>query len=164
MPYKHSKETKMTSEITLVDLDNIFIINDVPSASILLSRIEMLKKTYNTIIWFGNSFTQNFLKQHNIHVHPLKVSKNEKDASDHKIVKWVEESLSWQNIQVITGDKTLQRLVYFKCSSNKNIKFRKFVKHHDTLRTIRNVDICFKTRAALQKFINSYNLYKTSKA
>ena len=72
----------------LIDLDNIYIINNKPDLNILNKRLKRLQKLDTDIKYFGNQYTFDYIKSHKIPI-KVKVSKyTGKDASDHELVNY----------------------------------------------------------------------------
>lgn len=147
--------------ITLVDVDNIFILDNKPSLVALSARIKHIEETHDNIVWFGNEYTSTFMNINDIKIRPFNKSTNHKDATDHKMLKFLKRSQKqYDNVFIVTSDKTLQRLVYFLFHDAPfNLYFQSFTStSRHKLHKVNDVDICFKTHHALKKFIESYNL------
>ena len=146
--------------IILVDLDNLYIINNKVNIPILLKRKEMIEKIENIkVIWFCNKKTAKLMKDENIIFTNLKISNIINDSADHNLINYINKYKKNNKFTIITNDKTLMRVLYF-IKKDKNIEFLSFV--GKKIEKITNkINLCFKNKIDLDKFLTSYNLYKS---
>lgn len=138
----------------LVDLDNIYIINYKPDLDTLKKRLKRIQKLDTDIRYFGNEFTNNYIKTNKIPI-KVKVSKyTGKDASDHELIHY---GFKKPKCKILTNDKTLQKLSYFIYKQIPD--FYEFASDHK-LKKVR-VDLCLNSKEMLGSIIKSYELYKT---
>ena len=137
----------------LVDLDNIYIINNKSNISILKKRLEQLEKIDNNIIFFGNEYTADFIKANNLKI-KVNISKyNGKDSCDHELIHYAIKKK--YNISIVTNDKILQKLAFYL--SKNQIMFYEYIKNKLIKK---KVDLKL-DKEIMTLFIKSYELYKT---
>jgi rRNA-processing protein FCF1 len=148
------------SNVILVDLDNLYIINDKINIPILLKRKEMIENvSHSKIIWFCNKVTSKLMKDEKIIFKNLKISNVKNDSADHNLMNYLEKHKNTKKFTVVTNDKTLMRVLYF-IHKSKNIEFLSF-KGKKIEKITNKINICFEKQIDLEKFLTSYNLYKS---
>ncbi len=143
----------MKKTIVLVDLDNLYIINNHVNVKVLKARVDKIKQINSKTYWFGNEYTHNIVQKYKVDV-DLIHSKIETNSADHNLINYMEKSNN-PNALIITGDSTLCKLAAF-INSKKKLTFAKF--SSDELIPV-DVDYNFKTREHLLKFVQSLALY-----
>jgi hypothetical protein len=150
--------------VVLVDLDNLYIVNNRVNVDILKTRLDHIK-TFATkaprakILYYGNTATLSVITKLNLGI-DLRSSTIEKNSADHNIINDLKMFFGVQKLTIITHDKTLARLAKFMAHSSQKIHFMGFDKTTQELAPFDIVSTCFAKRIDLIKFIESYNLYK----
>lgn len=144
----------LTIPIALIDLDNLYIINNKVNIKALRRRIAYLKSVTKKIYWFGNAFTADLVQKYNIEIDVIS-TKVEVNSADHTLINFIGK-LQARKVQIVSGDTTLQRIAKF-LYPDRNLTFARFTDHH-ILETV-TVDFKFKTKKQLEKFVISLRLY-----
>ena len=147
--------------IALVDLDNIYIINNKVNVPKLKRRIQVVKDSLNMpIVYFGNEFTKRILLENEIKV-KMTTTPVLKDSADHSLISKINSLVKkHKEAHIITADVSLGNLAYFIAEKPDNLIFHRFLKS-DKLEEYDVMKYCFKNKRTLQKFLDSYNLYKS---
>ena len=147
-------------QVALVDLDNIFIMNNIANAKALKIRINKLQKKFSDIVWFGNDYTYRFAKDNNVHLSPFKKTYNAKDATDHSIIKYMQTvSNKYDRVVIVTNDKILQKLAYY-LNDDIPLGFLGFTPKYSKMKEVLPIDMCFKNKYELKDFIESHDLFR----
>lgn len=151
-------------DITLVDLDNIYFIDSKPRLDVLKTRIHKIKSSLKDPTFFGNTWTENFMKEHEIDLKSsFKSSKIGKDTADHDLIHFIAKLPKKTKIAIVTNDKTLQRFIYFKFSDKYDLTFYHFSPDDNAdgkLKKNKSVGLSFDSPRDLKKFLDSYILYQ----
>lgn len=138
----------------LVDLDNLIITQSKLNMTLFKKRKEVIEKLGQDVIWFCNKVTANIMKEFDIKLlGKLVVTKVEADSADHHLIHF---ALKKKNHVIISNDKALMRLLYFMNHNGKMLFFS--FKKEQLLKN--SISICFEKRQELEKFLQTYNLYK----
>lgn len=135
----------------LVDLDNIYIIDENPNLLVLRKRLIKIQKLDTNCKYFGNKYTEKYIKDNKIKLKVIMSEFNGKDSSDHELIYY---GINKKNVSVLTNDKTLQKLVFFLFSGK--ITFYEF-KENRIVKVTVNLDL---DKNTLETLIKSYELYK----
>lgn len=150
----------MKRALAFVDLDSLYIINNMVNVSVFQARLDAIRALPMTKRWFGNESTRNILSKNGIKLgtgdKPIIVS-NKPENVDHAILRRLSKVPPATEVHVISNDVIMHRLGFF-LNKNTDIHFWRF--KQTKLEDITNrIDICFKKKQDLQKFIDSYKLY-----
>lgn len=138
-----------------VDVDNIYIINKKINSKLLRRRIKVIEGLDVHVKYFGNSYTANILKRHNINI-DMSVSDVAKNSADHSLLHAIYMS-DYKKIYILSSDMTLVRLAYFMFP-NKIVQQAQF--ENDGAVYLDTIDLNFNHKD-LHKFIESLELYKS---
>ena len=145
------KKTKL-----FIDIDNYYIRQGGPSKKLFISKIAELEKKYDfnnkkiKLYLFGNTYTSNFVKKHNIKLPKdtiFHVTENKADSADHKLLQILYKEYIPRNTHyVMTDDKILLKLVYhtmyleYGNQTEKNIEYfnTKYQKHKNNFSILRD--------------------------
>ena len=145
----------------VVDLDNLYIINNKVSPKTLISRVKILINMFSnfTISFFGNSYTQGLLDKFNLSEHVKFYSSDiETNSADHNLINYIGKMRD-KKIIVVSSDVTLCRIARYIHEGSKQIAFIKF----DAANNLGTfpIDFKFNRKEHLEKFITSLALYNT---
>lgn len=150
-------------QVAFIDLDNIGFVENSINKEVLEKRLaKILNMKADKYIYYCNKVTQKYLEKYEIDVTgKLVVVKTKKDEADHKIIYDVMKMCTKKNVNVhiISNDKIFMRLAMFMVPHKDNIHMYVF-KKTKLVESTKDMNICFKKRGELSKFIESYNLLK----
>lgn len=145
--------------IVLVDLDNLYIINNKVSVTKLKNRLSAIAHLRLPTKYFGNRFTKHLLMHNKI---PLRMYTTEvqKDSADHALIHFLKGfEDKYDVLHIVSNDMVLAKLAYFLSDHPDKLRFHK-VSSNDLVSAYNIHNYCFKHKLELQKFLDSYNLYK----
>lgn len=150
----------MAKHIVLVDLDNLYIINNKVNVVKLKTRLNSIVNMKLPTKYFGNKFTKHILTHNKI---PLKMHTTEiqKDSADHAMIHSLKQlQTKYDVVHIVSNDMVLAKLAYFLSEHPDKLIFHNILKSNDRVSTFNIENYCFKHKLELQKFLDSYNLYK----
>lgn len=153
----------------VVDLDNLYIVNDKVSMDVLESRLEAIRKlatehNVKKVYWFGNSHTFRIMQAHPSLVKrfdiQLTVSDVAKDTADHALLHFVVNRSRSKPVYVVSNDASISNLVWYISSTKRQVFRVMFTTPFiDVPEVLLLSNVCFASRGALRKFFHSLRLY-----